>query len=403
VTHTNLLLASMCSVIITIITLSSFSQGLTQSYGNLFRLPPYFAYIARAFGTLEGIGLAANPDYSIVNECLPYISQRLLTSGDTSNSRALESFLFGSEKTNVQTRVIDVDRIKLLTDGFSSYSISATSNLPSLASVSPGGSHNILAHREESTVDSTSDGGVRTRVVQRVREQSSDRVKEIEKAAELFASILIDTGTSNPDSALLAPTENGYGSGRDIHVGGNPLQDIIITESAKILGAYMRKQFSQLRERSGPGLAPGRSRLGELIDPLGLFTSTKLINKDVNDDRILESTAKLLQLVHGFGSSTQTEEALSTDHPDDDRRRKLTLLNDEYWLDDDTLLAPSLSAGVTSTGEVSLAVLSDLSAQELLQVSVILANKLYEKRDELRKVMGKVSRAVLNEARVRLS
>ena len=54
-------------------------QGLADTYGNIFQLPPYFAYIARAFGVLEGIGLKADPNYAIVGECLPYISQRLLT------------------------------------------------------------------------------------------------------------------------------------------------------------------------------------------------------------------------------------------------------------------------------------------------------------------------------------
>ena len=28
--------------------------GLSEKYGNLFQVPPYFAYIARAFGVLEG-------------------------------------------------------------------------------------------------------------------------------------------------------------------------------------------------------------------------------------------------------------------------------------------------------------------------------------------------------------
>ena len=67
-------------------------NGLTERFGNFFRLPPYFAYIARSFGVLEGIGLQSDPDYAIVGECLPYISQRLLTStahgGNTARTRA---------------------------------------------------------------------------------------------------------------------------------------------------------------------------------------------------------------------------------------------------------------------------------------------------------------------------
>jgi aarF domain-containing kinase len=45
----------------------------------VFVIPPYFALILRAFSVLEGIGLEVDPDYTIVDECYPYISKRLLT------------------------------------------------------------------------------------------------------------------------------------------------------------------------------------------------------------------------------------------------------------------------------------------------------------------------------------
>ena len=35
----------------------------------IFQIPPYFAYIAKAFATLEGIGLSVDPQYSILNVC----------------------------------------------------------------------------------------------------------------------------------------------------------------------------------------------------------------------------------------------------------------------------------------------------------------------------------------------
>ncbi|OEU11754.1 ABC1-domain-containing protein, partial [Fragilariopsis cylindrus CCMP1102] len=54
-------------------------QDLASTRGNLFQIPPYFAYIAKSFSVLEGIGLSNDSKYSIINECLPYISNRLLT------------------------------------------------------------------------------------------------------------------------------------------------------------------------------------------------------------------------------------------------------------------------------------------------------------------------------------
>jgi len=103
-------------------------QGLVDDYGNLFQLPPYFAYIARAFAILEGIGLKSDPDYSILNECLPYISQRLLSDPNSKTGEALKTFMFGSKKDS-EYRTIDVERIDLLLKGYEKYSTSSTFNL----------------------------------------------------------------------------------------------------------------------------------------------------------------------------------------------------------------------------------------------------------------------------------
>jgi aarF domain-containing kinase len=52
-------------------------EGLGKDYP--FRVPPFFALVLRAFSLIEGVALAADPDYSIVQECLPYVARRLLT------------------------------------------------------------------------------------------------------------------------------------------------------------------------------------------------------------------------------------------------------------------------------------------------------------------------------------
>ena len=49
---------------------------------------------------LEGIGLSNNPDYSIIVECLPYVSQRLLTDDNPRTAGALNTFVFGADKDN---------------------------------------------------------------------------------------------------------------------------------------------------------------------------------------------------------------------------------------------------------------------------------------------------------------
>jgi len=64
-------------------------QSMTQSYGNLFQIPPYFAYILRAFTVLEGIGLSSDPNYAIVQECYPTLAQRLFVDDNPRTRSAL--------------------------------------------------------------------------------------------------------------------------------------------------------------------------------------------------------------------------------------------------------------------------------------------------------------------------
>jgi len=98
-------------------------QGLSAKYGSIFRVPPYFFYIARAFAVLEGIGLSNDEGYSIVAECLPYVSQRLLTDSSPRAAGALETYIYGDEKGSPD-RTIQVQKIEYLVDGMSNYSSS---------------------------------------------------------------------------------------------------------------------------------------------------------------------------------------------------------------------------------------------------------------------------------------
>ena len=54
-------------------------EEMSRRNRELFALPPYVLYVARAFSTLEGIGLSIDEDYAIVQECYPYLAGRLFT------------------------------------------------------------------------------------------------------------------------------------------------------------------------------------------------------------------------------------------------------------------------------------------------------------------------------------
>ena len=71
------------------------------SADGIFQVPPYFAYIAKSFSVLEGIGLSVDKEYSIIQECLPYISRRIMTDPSPRTAGALETFIFGETKVSL--------------------------------------------------------------------------------------------------------------------------------------------------------------------------------------------------------------------------------------------------------------------------------------------------------------
>jgi len=73
-----------------------------------FRIPPYFALIIRAISVLEGIALKGNPQFAIVDEAYPYISNRLLTDETPRLREALQYMVYGKERTFDVDRMIDM-------------------------------------------------------------------------------------------------------------------------------------------------------------------------------------------------------------------------------------------------------------------------------------------------------
>ncbi|KAL7455460.1 hypothetical protein ACHAWC_007029 [Mediolabrus comicus] len=206
-------------------------QDLTAEKGNLFQIPPYFAYIAKSFSVLEGIGLSNDAKYSIINECLPYVSKRLLTDKSERTGGALSTFIFGPDK-NKEDRIIDYDRVEQLVSGFGDYTTSASGELLG---------------------------------------KNSTRAEIIEGLADQVLD-------------LLASEEE------------TPLQQIFIEQLAKIISSSSRTVWSQLRESSGV-LSNGRTVLGTIVDPLGIFRTSPVVRANELDERTVETTRNLLQLL----------------------------------------------------------------------------------------------------------
>ncbi|GAB5360019.1 hypothetical protein AAMO2058_000591400 [Amorphochlora amoebiformis] len=60
-----------------------------------FSIPPYFALLARAIVTLEGVALSGNPNYGIIMEAYPFVARKLLKEDRPEIQRALQQVLYG--------------------------------------------------------------------------------------------------------------------------------------------------------------------------------------------------------------------------------------------------------------------------------------------------------------------
>lgn len=186
-----------------------------------------------------------------MGECLPYISQRLLSDPDPRTGNALRTFVFGKDKDRAD-RVVDTERLELLVQGFSSYTKAATG-----ADVASVNSLPTLT------------------------------LEQLEVYVERILDIILTTN-----------------AGRK-----TPLQQLLVDEISRLLGAVGRQGWAVLRRRSGV-LPSGRSLLGLLVDPLGIFQSSPLVLKDEVDDKILESALRLINLFRRIAGET-TEIRLS--------------------------------------------------------------------------------------------
>jgi len=228
-------------------------QDLASTRGNLFQIPPYFAYIAKSFSVLEGIGLSNDEKYSIIDECLPYVSNRLLTDQETMGN-ALNTFIFGPDKHNLDTRLVDAKRIEQLVTGFGDFTASSASG--------------VLSTPTTETTSTSSPVGNATASVGQL-EQVADQVLDV---------VLTEEET--------------------------PLQKILIEQVAKILSANTRSLWTEARERSGV-LPTGRTVLGTLVDPLGLFQTSPLVNTNEQDEKVVKTTQELVEILRKAQGNTE--------------------------------------------------------------------------------------------------
>ena len=90
-------------------------EELQRQNKDSFAIPEWFLYTSRAFLTLEGVSLQSDSNYSLIQSCFPYVAKRLVVDQDPRARKALRDLLYGASDA------VDVERIRDLADGFSSY------------------------------------------------------------------------------------------------------------------------------------------------------------------------------------------------------------------------------------------------------------------------------------------
>ncbi len=111
-------------------------QFIQSKYGNIFQIPPYFAYILRSFSVLEGIGLQNDPKYAIVQECYPYIARRLFSDNTPRVREALKAIMYEPSASVEGQMKLNVRRFQKLAKAFRTYNEQSVSLLPKQGSES---------------------------------------------------------------------------------------------------------------------------------------------------------------------------------------------------------------------------------------------------------------------------
>lgn len=68
------------------------------AYKFRFRLPPYYTLVLRSLASLEGFGLAVNPDFKTFGSAYPYTVRRVLLDYSPTTQRILRSLLLTEER-----------------------------------------------------------------------------------------------------------------------------------------------------------------------------------------------------------------------------------------------------------------------------------------------------------------
>ena len=244
-------------------------EEMSRRNRELFALPPYVLYVARAFSTLEGIGLSIDEDYAIVRECYPYLARRLFT-----DKRRAKSALRG---------------MLGLTDSDNTASVLHQSS--SAAGISPG----LAAVRAGVNGSSVSNKSMKA--------SSALSPKKLLEMTDNFSSYTAATASVDRDGAGRTEAAKEF-TRLLLDKEGSTLQEILVEEAAKLGDAATRSMLRQLLVDSA--FAKAVKDVLDRSDQLAAFLPENIKRA------LIHNPADLPQLIDDLLSLTTEDERLLT-------------------------------------------------------------------------------------------
>ncbi|KAG7347087.1 ABC1 family-domain containing protein [Nitzschia inconspicua] len=227
----------------------SVATGLTTEVEELqrrnreaFTIPDWFVYTSRAFMTLEGVSLQADPSYSLVKSCFPYIAKRLVRDDSPRAQQALKDMLYGAGDS------VNFNRLGELANGFSKYT----------------------------TTSKSLNGAIDVEILSRTRDAEKRR-------AEAEAAILLAKDSAD---VLLDPA-------------GNLVQNLLMEEGALAASAQfkneMKRLFIDTPQQFRDALPLG---VGLFLPKLPIESSMEpFVKKTKSEEKALRLVEKLRQII----------------------------------------------------------------------------------------------------------
>ena len=244
-------------------------EEMSRRNRELFQLPPYVLYVARAFSTLEGIGLSIDENYAIVQECYPYLAQRLFTDRSPRAKKALKAMLGLGEEETLYTKPSSLEIVQ-----------AGAGTKPARKGLSPG-----------KLVEMTEGFNSYTAATADVDRDGKGRVAAAAEFAKLFLDpkgstlqdILVDETAKLGDAATRAALKRAF----------------VDSPPAKLTSSFVRgpKDFLD-RNKQISGLIPGPLREAFVDRPARLSAALEsLVALNEEDERILATAQELADVL----------------------------------------------------------------------------------------------------------